>query len=156
MLLREARASRRGGNLALCWRYVGVSCRSWALPSRILRSCCVRFRFWSVFLHLGALHGRFRRAQGRSEEGFGGSSGLFFQVFSCFRVHARWRCAKAPDMQKPQFFPGFFLCFKQIAHVARKRKNSTISLLKPVEQSSPPKSCSKPVLERARLYTGGV
>ena len=81
---------------------------------------------------------------------------IFPSFFSCFRMHARWRCAKTPDVQKPQFSPGFFTGFKQIAHAARKTKNSTISLLKPVEQSSPPKSCSKPVLERARLYLGGV
>ena len=140
----------------MCWCYVGVICRSWALPSRFLRSCRVRSRFWSVFLHLGVLHGRFWRGQRRSGEGFGGSNGLFFQVFSCFRMHARWRCPKAPDVQKPQFFLGFSLGFKQIAYLARKTKNSTISLLKPAEQSSPPKSCSKPVVERARFYLGGV
>ena len=64
--------------------------------------------FWETsFLHLGALHGRFWRGPGRSGEGFGSSNGLFFQVFSCFRMHARWRCAKIPDVKKPQFFMGF-------------------------------------------------
>ena len=49
-----------------------------------------------------------------------------------------------------------FLGFKHIAHVARKTKNNTISLLKPVEQTSPQKSCSEIVLERAGLYLRGV
>ena len=107
MLSGEASAGQKHPVLAMCWRYVGAIFRSWALAERILRSCRVRSRFWSVFLHLGALHGRFWRGQGRFGEGFGGSNGLFFNVFSSFRVHARWRCAKAPDVQKPQFFQCF-------------------------------------------------
>ena len=104
---RGGQLSHRHRDLELCWRYVDAIFRSWALAERILCSCRVRCRFWSVFSHLGALHGRFWRGQRRSGEGFGGSNGLFFNVFSSFRVHARWRCAKAPDVQKPQFFLGF-------------------------------------------------
>ena len=142
----------------MCWRYVGAIFRSWALPSRILRSCCVRSRFWSVFLHLGTLHGRFWSGQGRSGEGFRGfnfQQPIFPRFFMLLRARAL-AVRKNSRCPKTKIFSRFFLGFKHIAHVARKTKNSTISLLKPVEQSSPPKSCSKPVLERARLYLGGV
>ena len=70
-------------------------------------SCNVFWPAWLVFMRLGTLRARIWRGQRRSGEGFGGSNGLFFQVFSCFRMHTRWRCAKAPDVQKPQFFRGF-------------------------------------------------
>ena len=93
------------------WRCFGAMLALFFALGRFLTAFCVLAAFVLVsgrcFLHLGALHGRFWRGQGRSGEGFGGSNGLFFQVFSCFRMHARWRCAKTPDVQKPQFFPGF-------------------------------------------------
>ena len=76
----------------------------------------------------------------------------FFHAFASRALAVR----KGSKCAKTTVFPMFSLGFKHIAHVARKTKNKTISLLKPVEQRSPPKSCSKLVLERAGLYLGGV
>ena len=100
---------------------------------------------WSILEGSKTLRGGFWRLQR-----------LIFQRFfilsraRALAVHKSSRCAKTT------VFPRVFLGFKHIAHVARKTKNSTISLLEPAEQSSPQKSCSKLVLERAGLYLGGV
>ena len=126
---------------------------------RLLSAFCVLAAFVVV-------SGRFFRILERSMVDFGGvkdAPGRVLEAptayFSTFFILSRARALavrKSSRCAKTTVFPKFFLCFKHIAHVARKTKNSIISLLKPVEQSSPPKSCSKPVLERARLYLGGV
>ena len=46
---------------------------------------------------------------------------VYFSKFcSCFRMRARWRCAKAPDVQKPQFFLGFSKVLNK-SHMLRAR-----------------------------------
>ena len=127
---------------------------------------CARVRFLAAFCVLAAfvlVLGRFFCVLERSRIDFGGSWGHLGKVwevprayFSMFlRAHVL-ALRKGVGCAKTTVFPRFFLGFKNIAHVARKTKNRTISLLKPVEQSSPPKSCSELVLERAGLYLGGI
>ena len=103
---------------------VGASFRSWAFPNRMLRSWCVCSRFWSVFLHLGALHGRFWSGQGRSGEGFGGSNGLFFPCFFMLSRARALAVRKSSRCAKTSVFPGFSSVLSTL-HMVRARQKTT-------------------------------
>ncbi len=126
---------------------------------RFLAAFCVLAAFVLVSGRFFASWSAPRSILERSRTLRGGFWRLQWRIFPSFFMlsHARALAVrKSSSCAKTTVFPRFFPGFKQIAHVARKTKNSTISLLKPVDQSSPQKPCSKPVLERARLYLGGV
>ena len=128
--------------------HVGSIFRSWALLGRILRLLLRLFSLlagfcasWgapaSILEGSGTLWGGFWRPQGR--------------ICRCFLVHTRLQCVNSPtaiSYWKNQYET-------HVGHPACDAKIKQNSILEPVKQSCPQRSCYKLVLELAGLGFGG-
>ena len=80
----------------------------------------VSVRFFCILERSTVDFGGVRNAPGRVLEA---PTPYFSKFLSSFRMHARWRCAKVPDVHKPQFFLGFSKVLSK-PHMLRARQKT--------------------------------